>query len=230
MSPDNLLLHQEVLLLALNDEKGTPAFGVSYGFAMAGAILAELFLNERIRLVQPRKRQFLEPVDSSPLGDPTLDQALSRIHEAKRRATAATWVSRLGNSTKLKHGVAATLVNRGILRADEDTILLLFKRRIYPERDPGPERRILARLEEAIFTDTPNVDARTAILVSLAHATELLKPVFGRKRLKARKARIEELSSGEFAGAAAQEAIQAAAAAMVAISAATVASSAAIHS
>jgi hypothetical protein len=77
-------------------------------------------------------------------------------------------------------------------------------------------------MEEAIFTDTPNVEARTAILISLANATGLLKPVFDRKRLKARKDRIEELTSGEFAGAAAQAAVQAAtAAAMVAITAAT---------
>jgi Golgi phosphoprotein 3 len=222
MSPDNLLLHQEVLLLALKDDEGTPEFGVSYSYAMAGAILAELFLNERVRLVQPKKSELLDLVSSTPLGDPVLDNALEKIRTAKRRATAATWVPRFGNSQQLRHDVAAGLVNRGILKADEGKILWLFKRRIYPEIDPGPERRIIARLEEAIFTDTPDVEPRTAILISLANPTGLLKPVFDRKRLKARKDRIEALTSGEFAGAAAQAAVQAAAAAaMVAITAAT---------
>jgi len=222
MSPDNLLLHQEVLLLALKDDEGTPEFGVSYSYAMAGAILAELFLNERVRLVKPKKRELLELVSSTPLGDTVLDNALEKVRTAKRRATPATWVPRFGNSQQLRHDVATSLVNRGILKADEGRILWLFKRRIYPELDPGPERRIIARMEEAIFTDTPNVDSRTAILISLANATGLLKPVFDKKRLKSRKDRIEQLTSGEFAGAAAQAAVQAAAAAaMVAITAAT---------
>jgi Golgi phosphoprotein 3 len=222
MSTDDLLLHQEVLLLALKDDEGTPEFGVSYSYAVAGAILAELFLNERVTLVQPKKRELLELVSATPLGDPVLDNALEKIRTAKRRATPATWVPRFGNSQQLRHDVAAGLVNRGILKADEGKILWIFKRRIYPEIDPGPERRIIARLEEAIFTDTPDVEPRTAILISLANATGLLKPIFDRKRLKARKDRMEQLTSGEFAGAAAQAAVQAAsAAAMAAITAAT---------
>ena len=46
-TPD-LLLHEEVLLLALNDEKGT-AEG-SYLHALGAAILAELMLGEHITL------------------------------------------------------------------------------------------------------------------------------------------------------------------------------------
>ncbi len=221
-SPDGLLLHQEALLLALNDEEGTPEFGVSYSFAMAGAILAELFLNDRVALIQPKKNKLLNPVNTAPLGDPVLDDALARIAAAKRRATPGTWVSKLAGSGKLKHAVAAGLVERGILHADEGRILLIFKRKIYPERDPAPERRLVARLRDAIFGESNNVDPRTVILLSLAHSTGLMKTVFDKKRLKERKDRIEKLISGEFAGKAAQEAIQAAAAAaMAAITAAT---------
>jgi hypothetical protein len=66
------------------------------------------------------------------------------------------------------------------------------------------------------------VDPRTAILVSLSNGTGLLKTCFDKKRLKERKDRIKELSSGQFAGEAVQAAVQAAqAAAMAAITAAT---------
>ena len=221
-SPDDLLLHQEVLLLALNDDEGTPEFGVSYSFAMGGAILAELFLGDRIRLVKPKKNQLLEVSDRTPLGDPILDDALLKIRTAKRRSTPGTWVSRLGSSKDLKHAVAESLVHRGILQEDIGRILLIFKRKIYPERDPGPERRIIARLEKVIFGESRDVDPRTAILISLANGTGLLKTCFDKKRLKERRHRIEELSSGEFAGEAVQEAVRAAqAAAMAAITAAT---------
>ena len=220
-SPDGLLLHQETLLLALNDDEGTPEFGVSYSFAMGGAILAELFLGERVRLVRPKKNQLLEVADGTPMGDPILDDALLRIRTAKRRSTPATWVSKLG-SGDLKHAVAVTLVDRGILKEDVGRILLIFKRKIYPERDPGPERRIITRLEQTIFGESRDVDPRTAILISLSNSTGLLKTCFDKKRLKERKHRIEELSSGQFAGEAVQEAVQAAAAAtMAAITTAT---------
>jgi Golgi phosphoprotein 3 len=47
------------------------------------------------------------------------------------------------------------------------------------------------------------------ILVSLANSASLLNVVFGKKMLKARKARIERIVNGEITGKAAQEAIQA---------------------
>ena len=221
-SSDHLLLHQEVLLLALNDDEGTPEFGVSTSFALGGAILAELFLNDRIRLVKPKKNQLLEVADETPPGDPVLDDALLKIRTAKRRSTPGTWVSKLGCSKDLKHAVAVSLVDRGILQEDVGRLLLIFKRKIYPERDPGPERRIIARLEQAIFGESKDVDPRTAILVALSNGTGLLKTCFDKKRLKERKHRMDELSSGQFAGEAVREAVHAAqAAAMAAITAAT---------
>ena len=145
-----------------------------------------------------------------------------KIRDAKRRSTPATWVSKLGSSKDLKHAVALSLVDRGILQEDVGRLLLIFKRKIYPERDPGPERRIIARLEKAIFSESRDVDPRTAILISLSNGTGLLKTCFDRKRLKERKDHIVELSSGELAGDAVRAAVRAAqAAAMAAITAAT---------
>ena len=42
-----LHLHEEVLLLALRDREGTIASGTHYQYAIAGALLAELLLEER---------------------------------------------------------------------------------------------------------------------------------------------------------------------------------------
>ena len=44
-----LRLHEEVLLLALKDDKGTPHVD-HYGFALGGAILAELLGEDRVGL------------------------------------------------------------------------------------------------------------------------------------------------------------------------------------
>jgi len=85
---------------------------------------------------------------------------------------------------------------------------------------PGPEREIIARLRRAIFTDTRQVDASTTGLLALAQSADLLRVHFQRGELRARKARIKELTSGEAAGKATQEAIQAMHAAVIAAAAA----------
>ncbi|MFA9454949.1 MAG: GPP34 family phosphoprotein, partial [Candidatus Aminicenantaceae bacterium] len=98
---------------------------------------------------------------------------------------------------------------RGILRADEDKVLLLFTRKVYPEVDPGPENKMTERLREAIFTEKEDIDPRTVVLVSLAAATGLLKVTFDKKELKARKERIEKVVNGDLSGKATKAAIEA---------------------
>ena len=215
---DRLDLHHELLLLTLKDEEGVPEFGSNYLYGMSGAMLAELLLRERIEIEEDRKRKFLKLRDPSPVGDPALDAALLKMAAAKRRATLQTWVMRLGTQT-LKHVVAGELCRRNVLRADEDKVLLIFTRKIYPELDPRPEREIVQRLRNAIYREGSEVDPRTAILVSIANSSNVLKNVFPKDELKARKENIERIVRGEATGAATLQAVQAAqtAAAMAAI-------------
>jgi len=205
----NLFLHEEIMLLALRDEQGTIASGTMYQYAIGAAVLAELLLNKRIAVGESRRKKLVNLVSSQPFGEALIDQCLEKISNAKRRASLQTWVSRFASVKNLKHRVARQLCERGILRADEDKILLLFTRKIYPEVNPEPERRLIERLRQAIFTDSRDVDPQTVVLVSLANSTGLLKVVFDKKELKGRKARIKEIINGEITGKAAKEAIEA---------------------
>ena len=207
---NGLHLYEEVMLLALRDREGTIASGAMYNYAVGGAILAELLLEQRLRIEEPRrKKKLVTLANETPLGDTLLDECLERIALAKRRRRPEGWVSSFANIKQLKHRVAARLCRRGILKADEDKVLLLFTRRIYPEINPEPERRLIARLRQAIFTDAETVDPRTVVLVSLAGATSILPVVFDKRELKSRKQRIKQISDGEVTGKAAKEAIAA---------------------
>ncbi|HUU15998.1 MAG TPA: GPP34 family phosphoprotein [Sedimentisphaerales bacterium] len=205
----NLFLHEEIMLLALRDEEGTIASGTMYQYAIGAAVLAELLLNKRIAVGESRRKKLVDLISSQPFGEPLIDECLEKICNAKRRASLQSWVSRFVGVKNLKHRVAQGLCERGILRAAEDTILLLFTRKIYPEINPEPERKLIERLRQAIFTDSRDVDPRTVVLVSLANSTGLLKVVFDKKELKGRKGRIKEISDGEITGKAAKEAIEA---------------------
>jgi hypothetical protein len=205
-----LLLYEEVLLLSLRNRTGTTAAYPEH--AIAGAILAELLISRRITIEDPKKR-WVVLQDATPLGDPIIDQSLESIATAKRRGSLTTWISRLACGKK--HKVAAQLCSRGIVRAVDDKVLLIFSRKVYPEVDPIPEKQIVERLRSAIFDDRSTLDPRTVVLVSLAHGAGLLDETFGRKEIKARKQRIEQIANGELTGKATQEVIAAAQAAMM---------------
>ncbi len=126
-----------------------------------------------------------------------------------------TWVSRLAGTKNLRHKVARQLCDRGILRADEDKVLFIFTRQVYPEIDPLPEKQIVDRLRTAIFTDHDQLDPRTVVLISLANGADLLNQTFGRKEVRSRKKRIEQIVNGELTGKATKNVIAACQAAVM---------------
>jgi Golgi phosphoprotein 3 len=229
-----LWLHEEVLLLALKDDKGTPHASM-YSIAMGGAMLAELLLSERLVLEEkPRKKplksgkkpDYLVAVDNpKPLADPVLDECLHRVGTSKKARAPQEWVTRFGQLKDLKRRSAVGLCRRGILREREDRILVLFRRTAYPTLDGAPERRVVDRLQEAVAGDSIDLDARTAVLVALANGTGILKHVLGKDLMKQRKDRIKEIGEGDIVGEATKAAVEAAQAAIIA---ATTASSVAV--
>jgi Golgi phosphoprotein 3 len=206
---DSLHLHEEIMLLALRDKEGTVFSGTMYSFAIGGAVLAELLMEKRIDVETVQKKTFARVLNPAPVGDPLLDEWLSRIAGAKRRAQLRDWVSKVAQTRDLKHRVAEQLARRGILRLDEDKVLWIFTRKIYPEVDPNPERDVIERLREAIFGEGREIDPRTVVLLSLASSADLLRYVFDRRELKGRKQRIQQVVNGELTGKATKEAIEA---------------------
>ena len=225
-----LHLHEQLMLLALRDEKGTlESKATMYAYALGGAMLAELSLESRIR-ISDDKKAFVDLVDRSPLGEPVLDECLDKLANAKRRARATTWVQRFAQVKRLRHRVAQGLCRRGILRDDEDKVLLFFTRKLYPTIDPVPERRLVERLRKAVFNDSGSLDPETVTVVALANATGLLPIHFDRRDLKRRKRHLKRITEGTMAGTAAQQAVlaaqQAAVAAVIAASSAAAVSGA----
>lgn len=202
-----LHLYEEILLLALRDRKGTPATEFA-NLAISGSLLAEMLLEGRIT-VEGTRRKLVDVRSEEPFGDPVLDEALQRIAGSKRRASLKSWIQRLSGTKGLRHRAAQQLCRRGILRADEDTVLLFFRRKIYPELNPLPERRLVERMRTAIVARTGLLEPRTVVLISLAKSANLLAKTLGRDVVKERKERIKEIVRGDAIGKATKEAIEA---------------------
>lgn len=213
-SAHRLPLHEEALLLALKDEEGTSVSGAMWQYAIGGAVLAELLMEGRLELDGSEKKPVVRVADRAQVDEPFLDGWLRTIADAKKPRSLTHWVQKIAGKGGVKEEVATSLCRKGVLRASEDRVLWIFRRKIYPEIDSGPEREIVGRLEEAIFTDTEEIDPRTAALVALGHKTGLLNAVFEKKKVKERKERIEAITDGSAAGKATDDAVSAALTAM----------------
>jgi golgi phosphoprotein 3 len=227
----NYFIYQQLLLLMMKDKEGTIFSGIFYHQALAGAFVADLLLTRHIDIDESKRTKHIRLLDTTPAGDDLLDECLSKLQNAKRPASLQTWVSRFASIKKLKHRAAEGLCRSGILSMKEDTVLLLFSRKIYPEINPVPEQEIMNRLQQAIFTDSNDIDAETIVLLALCKSADILGKIFDKKELKSRKKRIEQIVNGELIGKATHEVIQSVQAAIMisAIIPAIMASTTAAH-
>jgi len=209
MSKPSLYLQEEIMLLALRDEEGTVPLGASgYPYAIGAAILAELLLANQIRVVGAKSRAVVEAQgEGADLESPLLEECFEKIRKAPP-ANLERWVIRFASLPKLKHRVAKGLCERGILRAEDESVFLAFKRRIYPEIDHAPEKALIGKLERAIFDDDSKPVRRTAALIAIADSVELLAIPFSAQSLKKRKKRIHQIASGEIYADASREAYE----------------------
>lgn len=206
----DLKIYQALILLALCEEKGT--MNASYvGYAVASAMLTELLMLKHIQVdptVEKTKKAKVQVIDPNPTGDALLDEALDKIKNAKRPATLRDWVSKLAGIKDLNHKVARTLAADNILKAEEEQILWLFTRRIYPEINPEPEQNVRRELRRLVLDRPLEIDPRVVVTLSLARAAHLLPQVFSKDELKANKQKIEDLANGEGIGKITKEVIE----------------------
>lgn len=210
-----LRLYEEILLLELNDDKGTTPIDSYLKTEMAGAILAELVMIGAVTIDDDKKKRVHRVPGAKRLDDPILHEAHTLVKEASKAKTAQHWIQKFAGFKHLKNRVARQLVKKGVLKERTDKVLFLFTRTIYPESNPGPEKELRSRLDRAIFTDTDEVTAETIVILALVHATGLIKKLFDKKALKPRKQRIKDLTSGHLVGKATREAVEAVQAAIM---------------
>ena len=141
-SRTDLHLHEQILLLALRDRKGTPESGSGYArLAMGGAILAELALSGRISVDEGKWARVEAVSGADGPRDEILAEALALVRDRKRRQSAAEWLQSFSRLRSLQQRTALGLCQRGILRSTEARVLLVFKPQSVPDRRSGPGER-----------------------------------------------------------------------------------------
>ena len=223
-----LSLAEELLLLSLNDEKGSVLFAASTGlpFGLAGAVLMELAVQEKIKL---EGKKILSAGDGD-TGDAILDECLGLLRAAAKPKTIQHWISKLGGRKSIREGYLERLVQKFILRREEHKILWVFPATRFPASNPIEELEVRQRLRKAAFAEALP-DLPTLLLISLVQACGLVGDVFpDRDERKQAKKRFAALAKEEVYGKAVADQIAAVMAACIAAcSAATIAATAAHH-
>ncbi|WP_205697922.1 GPP34 family phosphoprotein [Conexibacter sp. SYSU D00693] len=205
MATDRLGLHEELLLLVLDDEKGSDSTTYSTADqATAGAILMELAIRDLVRY----EDKSLQVLDDASAPEGVLADTLALLRAQDDPKGAKHWVAKLPKELKpLRARAAADLVAHGVLEEDQSKLLGIFSRTRYPTRDPEPERAVRERLRR-VLVDGQEPDERDSALVALVYALEREKDVVGREHRKAARKRAKEIAEGDAVGKAVRAAVQ----------------------
>ncbi|MFD5147363.1 GPP34 family phosphoprotein [Streptomyces sp. NPDC058401] len=210
-------LAEEIMLLSLDDESGSVKQRQAVGWAVAGALLLELVLAERVQV----SGKYLELLDAPPTGEELLDGRVELLRawmrdRSKRRVTE--WLTK--DQAKAVAPVVERLVGRGVVVEERRKALGVFPVRRYPEADGAAERELRERLAAAVAKGA-EPDERTASLIAVIHAAGLhglAFPGIPRKEITARTAAIAD---GQWAAGSIHTAIRDMQMAMAAIAVAT---------
>ena len=196
---------EEIMLLLLNDEDGefVPVPGWSLQCAFAGAVLMDLALEHRIDTDVEK----LVLVDPTPLGDDLLDPTLALIARETKTYDARHWVERIAdNADEIREGALARLVDRGILRREDNRFLWVFRSRRYPIIDGKAEREVKLRIMEVLFGEQIP-DPRDVVIICLVDACGILKEMLSDRELERASERIGQVTKLDLIGQAVSKAV-----------------------
>ncbi|XVV15519.1 GOLPH3/VPS74 family protein [Actinoplanes sp. CA-131856] len=207
-----MLLVEDLMLLLLDDETGTPAAAGTLPYALGGAVLVELALLGRVE-TDGRK---VYATGKGPLGDQLLQEAYDKVAEKPR--AAQTLLLSIGG--KLWDPVVERLIGHGLIRREKKRVLGLFKMTMLPATDSDHEPVLRDRIR-GVLVDGAQPDARTAALIALlssSGALPLLRPQLAWSSPVIKRAK--ELEQGHWGAEAVNTAVTRTAAAIAAATAA----------
>ncbi len=193
-----LTFAEEILLLILDDEKGTIEYPYSdeMKYVMAGAVLMDLAVHDKI----DNDLDKLIVVDKTPTGEELLDTYLDMIPEDGEIHDANYWVAGLAkHGTAIKEKALEMLVEKGILKVLNEKILWVFGTRRYPMIDETEEREVRERVVHLLNSDDIP-DPRDVILVCLIDTFKLFPGIVGEEQAKALASRITQIRKLDLIG------------------------------
>jgi len=209
------LIAEDLLILLLDDVKGTTSPWGGADVALGGALLAELSMLGLATLEEKQSRWRSQKVvaTGAPPAElhPVLAEALAIVAEKPRRPS--TLVGKLGKG--LDDRLATALAERRILERRDSRLLGLLPRTTWPAADTTRDNQ-LRRAITVCLVDGGRPDERTAALIGLLSAIDqahqVVTPGHTLTKRQLRK-RAREIADGQWPAKAVKDAVAAAASA-----------------
>lgn len=166
---------EALILLGTDDDKGTAIASSSLNYGLVGSILAELTMMERLEL----KDGHVAVIDNTLTDVSYFDTVLKEINDDHKERTVEHWINHFAGNTKaINDPIYLSLVDKGILKEEEQTYLFVFSVNVYPTDDARPEREIRKHVNDVVYNDA-EADSKTGMLLSLIKTCDLTAEIFG---------------------------------------------------
>ncbi|MBV6652385.1 MAG: GPP34 family phosphoprotein [Mameliella sp.] len=190
-----LYLHESIVLISLDDEKGnfTNAGGYIY-YAFGAALLMDLVLEGRIKLEEGQVQLKTNAITESR----ALNFLIERIQGSKKPKLAQNWIHDfVQKSTQLQKLAVEKLVQQGILEQTQGKVMWVFTVDRYPTRNAVPENELRNRLKTLMLDESATPDKKERMLLAIILKCELYNEVLQDKsQRKKAKARLAQLTEG----------------------------------
>ena len=194
---------EEILVLVLDEARGELAPGLpahSFDLALAGAVLMDLALEDRIDTDLER----LMLVDSTPLDDDILDPTLADIAGAGETHDTGYWLERTARrGRRIRKAALARLTERGVLRSEAHGVLsftpAVSRSRRYPISDGQQVEEARLRVMRILFSDDVP-DPRDIAIIALANACGVFRTILTSEERAQVRDRIDLLKNLDLIG------------------------------
>jgi hypothetical protein len=202
----DLILAEQTLLIALDDEKGRDRTQWGSDPGLAGALLLDL---ARLELVTVDADGKIVAVDGALPGHELLRDAYTTIRQSPKPRNAKRWVQRLPRKLKpLRQRLSRGLVQRGILSEQRSKWFGVLPRTRFPTGDTVPERELRERLRDVLLAGR-DASEEEALLLGLLEPVGLIDSLVARGQRRAARKRAKAVAEQGVAGSAVRDAIHA---------------------
>lgn len=185
-----IIVSKSYLLMVLDEQKGGSYSRGFESLGFAGALLMDLFLQDRIMLTGSN----VEIIDSKSTGNDFLDPILEIIANSEKKRSLINWIDRLSQKFTQDYNLYFDLMEKqGILKSEVKPHL---KAKLYYLQKPELKSQILEEIQNFINN---NIEPKIEVLCLLVLLDEsgLIKVYLSRDIRKKAKTRIKEMLYSE---------------------------------
>ncbi|MFX1447145.1 MAG: GPP34 family phosphoprotein [Promethearchaeota archaeon] len=175
--------------MVLDEKKGTSYSKGYEHLGFAGALLMDLFLNDRISFTENR----IEVIDLSSTGEELLDQILEDIKNSENKRSIMNWIDNLSQKDTYIYSFFDTMEQEGILKSENSSDL---NTKLFYLQKPEIKSQFLEIIHNVVSNKkSPSIDI--ICLLTLLEESKLIKIYLPRDLRKKARSRIKESLNSE---------------------------------